>query len=414
MIRSLLAIAAALAAAICAAPPLTAQDMRGVRGEATYLPRIALSPDAVLMVEALGFGGATIARARLPAEGALVPLPFALEIPAGLEATLRLAIARDGDIGWLSAPIGIGADAGDVDLGTVVLAPYVPLGFSSAYRCGARILRLGFAGEDAVLDTVARRVRLVASEPASGSRYVAPDDPGTWIRLRGQEALAALGGSELPGCVLALPEGDAAWTARGNEPFWRAVVADGRLTLTRPAAEDLTLRLSGTELTAGGHVEIAARDRETGLGAILVARDAICHDSMSGMPYPETVRLTLGSEILRGCGGDPRDLLTGRDWTVTGIDGTATSEPRPTLRFDRGGRVAGTGGCNRWISGYDLTGEGVVFDSPGATTMACAEARMTQERRFLDALDGVYRHEFDARALVLHGIEGPALRAVAD
>jgi heat shock protein HslJ len=401
--------------ATLAASPSAAQEMREIAGQATYLARIALPPEAVLMVEATGFGNSEIASLRRPAEGAQVPLPFALEIPEGLEATLRVGIARGGRVDWLSAPVAVEAGTEDIDLGEVVLRPFEPMGFTSAFRCGDRVLQVGFAEQHAILDTGEGRVRLAPSEAASGARYETPDDPGTWFWNQGDGALVSLGGMQLPECRMILPMGAESYTARGNEPFWRADVAEGRLRLVRPGFEDLDLPVVETGFTSEGDIVIDARDPDQPIRVVLVRGDGMCRDSMSGMPYPETAELAMGDNVERGCGGDPLDLLTGREWVVEDIAGAGIIDSsRVTLLFDREGRVVGSGGCNRWFSGYELTGEGLSFGQAGSTMMACAEALMMQERRFFDALGQVYRHDFDETgALILHGPEGPVILARA-
>ncbi len=406
--RSLLAIL------LCAtALPLGAQETREVSGEAIYLPRIALTPEAVLMVEATGFAGAALASLRQETEGAQVPLPFALRVPAGSEASLRVGISQMGRVSWLSESIAVPPGNEDVDVGEVLLRAFTPMGFASAYRCGDRVVQVGFAGDDAVMDTGEARVRLEQVRTASGARYDAPDDPGTWFWSRGDNATVSIGGTELPECTMTFPMDGESYVARGNEPFWRANVAYGRMEILRPDFEDLDLPVTSTELTADGDIVIEAWDRAQAIRGVLVRIDGICRDSMSGMPYPESAELAMGDNVMRGCGGDPADLLTGREWVVEEIGGEATlEETPPTLLFDAGGRVAGTGGCNRWFAGYELTGEGLSFGQAGTTMMACPDAQAEQERRFLDALGQVFRHDFgEDGALVLHGPGGALMRA---
>ncbi|MDG4649940.1 META domain-containing protein [Roseibacterium sp. SDUM158017] len=399
-----------------AALPLGAQEARRITGEATYLPRIALAPDAVLIVEARGFGDSGLALARTSTGGAQVPLAFSLEIPEGVEATLRVGIASGGQVAWIGAPLTVEPGSGDVDLGDVILRPFTPMGFTSAFRCGDRLIRVGLSGEDAVMDTGEARIRLAPSAAASGARFEAPDDPGTWVWNRGAEATVSIAGTRLPDCAMTLPTDGEGYTARGNEPFWRADIQHGRMEILRPDAEDLDLPVMSAGLTPGGDIVIEARDRDRAIRAVLLRKDMLCRDTMSGMPYPETTELAMGDSVMTGCGGDARNLLTGREWLVEDIGGVPAIEgARPTLLFDAGGRVAGSGGCNRWFSGYELTGEGLSFGPAGTTMMACPDPLMEQERRFLDALGRTFRHDFDeAGALVLHGPEGPVLRARMD
>jgi heat shock protein HslJ len=120
------------------------------------------------------------------------------------------------------------------------------------------------------------------------------------------------------------------------------------------------------------------------------------------MPYPDTARLTLADRVLHGCGGDPVDLLTGGAWQITALGDAALVEPeRLSLNFLDAGRVAGSGGCNRIVGGFSLTGEGLHFGPMASTMMACPDPLMEQERRMLDALEQVMAFDLDARGRLL-------------
>jgi heat shock protein HslJ len=83
---------------------------------------------------------------------------------------------------------------------------------------------------------------------------------------------------------------------------------------------------------------------------------------------------------------------------------------RVTLEFLPEGRVAGTGGCNRYNAAFTLTGEGLSFGPAASTMMACAEALMNLEQRFHATLAAVDRFEIDPTgALILHAPEGRIL-----
>ena len=131
-------------------------------------------------------------------------------------------------------------------------------------------------------------------------------------------------------------------------------------------------------------------------GAHLRIEERMCHDDMTGMPYPDTAQLTLDNRVLRGCGGDPADLLTGDAWRITALGGATLIEPeRLSLNFLDAGRVAGSGGCNRIVGGFSLTGEGLKFGPMASTMMACPDPLMEQERRMLDALEQVAAFDVD-------------------
>lgn len=383
-----------------------AQDPRPVTGQVSYLDRMALPDDAVLLVEVTDLDGHLLSETRLPTAGAQVPVSFSVDVATPDDVMLRAGITLGADLVWLGDPVRVADDA-PLDL---LLQRYQPIGFNATFRCGDRIVQTGFADDALVLDTGTARVTLQAVATASGARYDAADDPGTFFWNRGGSALVSVDDVELPECQITLPPVTGAYVARGNEPFWTAAVANGVLTISRPEMAELALPVNDAGFQMDGAIFVTANG-----SAGLLRENRLCHDDMSGMPYPETVTLTLGSDTFTGCGGDSRDLLIGRNWLVREIAGeNLTEDIRITLAFDRAGRVAGAGGCNRWFAGYALTGEGLSFSHQGATMMACADDQMLQERRFFDALDQVSGFEIDADgALILFGIAGRMIMAEA-
>jgi heat shock protein HslJ len=405
---------AAIATALVLASAATAQDTRTLGGEVTYRERIALPPDAVLMVEALAVDRSVLAELRVPTEGRQVPIPFEIEVPLDADVSLRAGVSTAGRIDWLSAPVEIGAEMSG-DVGAVLLHPYQPMGFTSAFRCGDRMIRVGFSGDNAVMDTGAGRVILAPSRAASGARYEAEEDPGTWFWNQGDTALVSVGGEELPECQMTFPVDETPYRAGGNEPFWSATIEAGEMTLLRPGMDDLILPVTETGLTDAGEILMIAADPERALRAVILRKPELCRDSMTGMPHPETVELSMGDTTIRGCGGDPWSLLTDRTWVVEDIGGAGVIDAaRATMGFDAAGRVFGSGTCNRYSGAATLTGETLSFGAIASTRMACAEALMAQESRFFDALGEVIGFDMDdTGALVLRGASGPLVTARA-
>ena len=70
------------------------------------------------------------------------------------------------------------------------------------------------------------------------------------------------------------------------------------------------------------------------------------------------------------------------------IDGTSV-----TLEFAEEGRVAGSGGCNRYFGSVAIDGDRITFSEIGSTRMACEPAIMGQEDRFFAALGEAARFE---------------------
>jgi heat shock protein HslJ len=391
-----------------------AQDNRVLSGEVSYRERVALSPDAVLMIEVTAIDRSMIAQERIPTGGRQVPIPFEIEVPGDAEGTLRAGLSTGGRVDWLGEPVEI--DAGmSGDIGELVLNRFQPMGFVSAFRCGDRMISVGFAGDNAILDTGSERLILAPSRAASGARYEAESDPDTWFWNQGDSALVSLGGEELPECHMSVPMDDTPYRAGGNEPFWSMTIEAGQMTLVRLGMDDLTMPVTETSLTDAGDILVIATDTERALRAVILRKPTLCRDSMTGMPHPETVELSMGDNTIMGCGGDPWSLLVGRTWVVEDIGGAGVVDTaRTTMGFDDAGRVYGSGSCNRYNGPATLTGETLSFGALASTSMACPDALMTQERRFFDALAEVSRFDIDATgALILHGPGGPLVTARA-
>lgn len=393
----------------------SAQGYRSLSGTVTYRERIALPPEATVLVEMVGADLSLIAEALIATDGRQVPIPFSIDIPEGAEGQLRAGLVLDGGVAWLSEPVQIAAEAPG-DLGELAVRPYRPMGFAATWRCGDRLIRVGFVGAALVLDTGGAYVTLAPVPAASGERY---EMDGTVFWAHGAAPRVTLDGVDLPECRPALPIGTEYYRAGGNEPFWSLTLAEGEMRLVRLGLEDLKLPVTDSALSFGGTIELisgsAAYFPPLPDVAVLARSPAICRDTMTGMPYPETVELTVNQETLTGCGGAPADLLTGRTWVVEDIAGAGIIDAsRVTLGFGTDGRVAGSGGCNRWFAGYDLTGEGLTIGQAGSTMMACPDALMAQERRFFEALGQVTGFDIDETgALVLMAAGLPVLLARA-
>jgi len=78
-----------------------------------------------------------------------------------------------------------------------------------------------------------------------------------------------------------------------------------------------------------------------------------------------------------------------------------TEPPFPTPMVPSGdltaeftnGRVAGSGGCNRYSGGYTTKGDQIKIGPLASTFKACEETVMQQESRFLKALQAAERYE---------------------
>jgi heat shock protein HslJ len=266
------------------------------------------------------------------------------------------------------------------------------MGFASTLRCGGRDLAVGFFEMNAVLEVDGRRTVL---EPvaAAVTRFEAPDDPGTWVESRGNAVRVSLAGEPLPECSVVPPEPPRPYRAQGNEPGWALTIADGRMTLVAEyGARTVEAALPEARFEDGAFVYTLSDPALT-----VRMAPGPCRDDMTGMPYPETVAVTLEGAALTGCGGAPVDLLTGAEWVVEDIGGRGIVDgSRITLSFAGDGGLSGTASCNRYATRLDVGGEGVSVAQIAATRMMCPEALMTQEGAFFAALAAVGRFDIDA------------------
>jgi putative lipoprotein len=104
--------------------------------------------------------------------------------------------------------------------------------------------------------------------------------------------------------------------------------------------------------------------------------------------------------------------LIGTSWLAEDIGGRGVIDnAQTTITFDAEGRVAGSGGCNRYFGPVTIEGSAISFGDIGATRMACVPALMDQEQKFFDALAATRSYRFDdpGNKLVFLGEDGTML-----
>lgn len=255
------------------------------------------------------------------------------------------------------------------------------------WRCGGVTAKLRQWGDGASLSVDGRSWALRQEVAASGVKRVAVDDERTVFWSKGDAAMLELAGVSQPECRLAAGE-DRLFRAVGNEPSWRLDVTARALVLLTDWGETRVLAPGPLIEEAGGVRHYRAHTPDGELSATVV--DRLCVDSMSGMPHPAAVEVAWQGQALKGCGGDPAQLLRGGPWSVVEIDGRQVADPqRTTLAFGEDGSLAGIAACNRYRGRYVLSGEGLRLTEVAGTKMACAQALMEEERRLHAALAGV-------------------------
>ncbi|MBL37344.1 MAG: hypothetical protein CMP07_02935 [Xanthomonadales bacterium] len=412
MVRVTAMLGAILLAAGCAgsapAPaPLT------VRGELTYRERIALPAEATARIEIREYtanGSSLVAERRIDLAGRQVPIPFELEvdrraIDPGALHELRGVVSHGGFARRATEPKVLNLASGDVRTGELHLRPLDRIAFGTAYLCGDVPVRLGRLDDAPRLVIDGRTFRMRTETAGSIERLVAVDDPATIVRRDGESVTVRLSGRELPECSIDNPA-PLPLSAGGNEPGWHVELNAADMKLVTDYGESTReMKLLGRETEGDTTRFRAASD---GNAALVSATATICRDSATGMPHPYAVVVQTRDGRHVGCGGKPSSLLAGREWVVEDLDGRGIIDSsRITLEFDSDGRVSGGASCNRFTAQYTLTGEALTIESAATTRMACPEALMNQERRFLEILEGVVHFDLDTSgALVLQGTAG--------
>ena len=399
------------------APLGAASGTFNIAGELAYRQRIALPPDSRAVIELRGTAppDLVVEQQIIDLAGRQVPIPFQLGVDrSGLENsqtyTFHAAIYSEGLPIWINAGAVIEATDVDLDLGTVMLQPFEVEPKATTWRCADETVSVDFAGEAARLQAGGETFALRRVVTASGAKYEALGDASTYVWNKGDELVVAVRGSDYPRCSRS-DLSSAAFRGSGNEPGWTVEIGPNEMTLVSQYGESrTTVPTPPVDVDAGALRYVAP----TGEGLLEVAiTDGPCHDSMSGMPHPKTVTVSYQGKTLRGCGGEPRELLLGDAWVVDRVAGQAVADgPQITLRFGDDGSVGGSGSCNSYTAVYTLTGEGLTFSQPAATMKACPPEVMAQEDRFLKTLADVHRFELgDDGALLLNTPDGRTIEA---
>lgn len=279
----------------------------------------------------------------------------------------------------------------------LVLCAVAPAAQAQTYTCGDRKISVAADKDRARISVGEQTLTMNPVPAASGAKYEVAGDPTTSFWSRGRSATLVVKGRTYPECTQsAAPPGTATFTARGNEPGWTLTLAGTDLTLSSEAgASKLTARMKEEAMAAGRRLTGSILGRPL----VVTITEQACRDSMSGMPHPQTVQVSLGDSgpALKGCGGRPQSLLTGRPWTVEQIGGASPIDgSRVSIQFGEDGRASGQTSCNNFTGKYAITGEGIRIGPVAATRKACGPELMKQEQQFLSALSAVTRFDVGA------------------
>lgn len=105
-------------------------------------------------------------------------------------------------------------------------------------------------------------------------------------------------------------------------------------------------------------------------------------------------------------GSQAENELSGTKWLLEDLTGTGVIDNlQTTIEFGESNRIAGSGGCNRYMTSYEYSPEGFKVDLIASTQMMCPEAVMNQERNFFQALEKAYNLRLEGPYLLID-VEG--------
>ena len=102
--------------------------------------------------------------------------------------------------------------------------------------------------------------------------------------------------------------------------------------------------------------------------------------------------------------------LAGSAWTLISFEMNtevieASTVAPATITFspadEQANRLSGSGGCNRYVGSYTLTGDHLRIGQLASTRMMCDPVRMEQEDRFFQALSTADRCELSQGELLI-------------
>jgi heat shock protein HslJ len=110
-------------------------------------------------------------------------------------------------------------------------------------------------------------------------------------------------------------------------------------------------------------------------------------------------------------GGGTQDpaALEGESWILTQMltagGQTQILDVGVSASFD-GTTISGNAGCNSYHASYEASGNEISFGPIAGTTMACPEAEMSTEARYLQLLEDVATFETSGRSMSMSDADG--------
>ena len=207
--------------------------------------------------------------------------PVALALIAALASTACQRQSAD-DASTGAAP---DAPAAPVEPAASAAAPEPTMVAPIAFDCGGTAVQASFDGDNATVLIDGETIALATVPAASGARYQGTRADGVAVELwtKGEGATLSVAGNAYPDCTKAASDAapaQAAYRARGNEPFWSIEASDDELRWTTPDTPDAVV-WSGVARTdrADGFDLAATRDGAT---LTLAATATLCRERVDG------------------------------------------------------------------------------------------------------------------------------------
>lgn len=95
--------------------------------------------------------------------------------------------------------------------------------------------------------------------------------------------------------------------------------------------------------------------------------------------------------------------LSNSEWLLEDLNGSSVLDNvQATLTFPETGKVAGNGSCNRFFGPAEMNGDIVKLGPLASSRMACPEAVMNQETKYLEALQAAERFDWKDPYLLIY------------
>lgn len=109
------------------------------------------------------------------------------------------------------------------------------------------------------------------------------------------------------------------------------------------------------------------------------------------------------SDIVFGDGSGVADAtLTGQEWLLTAVDGTAVDPlAGASVTFGEDGTATGSGGCNRFRGPYTVDGDTISVGPLASTRMSCGADLDTLESSYLNGLEAAFGYAISGNDLVI-------------